>query len=221
MLVGNGGIDLQRIQFVNRASAPSCPAEQSAVDYFTGLLANHQATTGQIALQIQTSLESPMNEVTTAYKALLKRTPDPQALAANTIFLMQGGSVAQMEANITASQEYFEAQGGTNVAWINAMFKAANGAASVPIGYANQVSTMLDQGMKRVTYATTIFNDISSDVFTVQNLYQTFLERTPKTPEALPFAQLISGGTSEDQIVSFIVGSNEFFNFTKNQNAGP
>jgi cyclophilin family peptidyl-prolyl cis-trans isomerase len=225
LLVGNGGIDLQRIQFVNRAFSTILgrPAEQSAVDYFTGLLANNQTTTGQIALQIQTSLEARMNEVNTVYKALLKRSADPQALAANTIFLMQGGSVAQMEANITASQEFFEAQGGTNVAWINAMFKAANGAASVPIGYANQVSTMLDQGLKRTTYATTIFNDISSDVFTVQNLYVTFLERTPppSVQEVMPFAQQLASGASEDVIVSAIVGSNEFFNFTQKQNAGP
>ncbi len=222
VMVGNGGIDLQRIQFVNRAFSTILgrPAEQSAVDFFTGLLANNQATTSQIALDIQTSLESRMNEVTTVYKALLNRAPDPQALASNTIFLMQGGSVAQLEANITASQEYFEAQGGSNVAWIDAIFKAANGSTSVPIGYANQVSTMLDQGLKRSTYAATIFNDISADVFTVQNLYNTFLERTPSQAEAMPFAQQLAGGASEDLIVSAIVGSNEFFNFTKNQSSG-
>jgi cyclophilin family peptidyl-prolyl cis-trans isomerase len=222
MLVGNGGIDLQRIQFVNRAFSTILgrPAEQSAVNYYTGLLANNQATTGQIALQIQTSLEARMNEVKTLYQTLLNRAPDLQALQANTLFLMQGGTVAQLEANITASQEFFEAQGGSNSAWIDALFKDANGATSVPISYVNQVSTMLDQGLKRTDYAETIFTNISANVFTVQNLFNTFLERTPTIQDALPLAQEMNAGVSEDLIVATIVGSDEFFNFTKNQNAG-
>src|SRR5205823_3374844 len=53
--VGNGGVDLQRIQFVNRAFSTilNRPAETAAVDYYTGLLANNQATTNQVALEVQ------------------------------------------------------------------------------------------------------------------------------------------------------------------------
>ena len=161
-----------------------------------------------------------MDTVKSVYKTLLKSRPDAQALAANTIFLMNGGSVSQLEANVTASQEYFEAQGGSNAAWITAIFKAATGATSVPISYSNQVSGMLDQGIKRTDYATTIFNSLAGDVFTVQSLFKTFLERTPTTADALPLAQELNSGVGEDIIVSSIVGSAEFFNFTQNQNAG-
>jgi peptidyl-prolyl cis-trans isomerase B (cyclophilin B) len=222
IMVGDGGIDLQRIQFVNRAFSTILgrPAEQSAVDFYTNLLTNNQVTTGQIALQIQTSLEARMGTVKSVYQTLLNRAPEAQALAANTIFLMNGGSLAQLEANITASQEYFEAQGGSNTAWITAIFKAATGATSVPISYTNQVSALLDTGLKRTDYASTIFNSIASDVFTVQGEFKQFLERTPTTADALPLAQQLNSGVSEDLIVSTIVGSAEFFNFTKNQNSG-
>ena len=220
--VGNGGVDLTRIQFVNRAFSTILgrPAEQSAVDYYTNLLANNQVTTSQIALQIQTSLEARMDTVKNIYQTLLNRAPEAQALASNTIFLMNGGSVSQLEANIVAGQEYFEAQGGSNAAWITAIFKAATGATSVPISYSNQVSAMLDQGMKRTDYASSIFNSISGDVFTVQTLFKQFLERTPTTADSLPLAQELSNGVSEDLIISTIVGSAEFFNFTQNQNSG-
>ena len=222
VLVGNGGIALQQIQFVNRAFSTilNRPAEASAVDFYTGLLANNKVTTSQIALQIQTSLEARMDEVKSLFQSLLNRAPDPQAEAANTLFLMNGGTVQQLQAIITASQEYFEAQGGSNAAWITAMFKAATGATSVPLSYTTQVSAMLDQGLSRVALADSIFSSLAGNVFTTQNLFNQFLERTPTVAQVLPFAQVLNSGVSEDLIVSTIVGSDEFFNFTKNQNSG-
>jgi cyclophilin family peptidyl-prolyl cis-trans isomerase len=221
VLAGDGGIDLQRIQFVNRAFSTILgrPADPDALDYYTNLLANNQVTTSQIALEIQTSLEARMKTVDSTYRALLNRAPGAEALAANTIFLMNGGSVSQMQANIVASQEFFEAKGGTNATWITAVFQTATGATSVPLSYSNQVSYQLDTGLKRVDFATTIFDSIASDVFTVQGQFKNFLERTPTTADALPLAQQINSGVSEDLIVATIVGSAEFFNFTKNQNA--
>lgn len=220
--VGDGGVDLQRIQFVNRTFSTilSRPAEAAAVDYYTGLLANNKATTNQVALEVQTSLESRMFTVKSLYQSLLNRLPEPQALTANTVYLMQGGSVAHVEAVITASQEYFEAKGGSNSAWIAAMFKDATGATSVPLNYTTQVSAMLDQGLKRSTLTDSIFSSLPAGVLTVQNLFNQFLERKPTIADATPLAQLLASGTSEDLIVMTIVGSNEFFQFTKNQNAG-
>jgi hypothetical protein len=220
--VGTGGVALQNIQFVNRAFSTILdrPAEQSAVNYYTNQLATNQMTTSQIALQIQTSLESRVDEVKNAYQTLLNRAPDPDALQANTLFLMNGGTVAQLDANIVASQEYFEAQGGTNSAWISALFKAATGATSVPLYYSTQVSSMLDTGMTRNSFADSIYESLGGYAFTVQNLFNQFLERTPTTTQVLPFAQLMESGTSEDLIVMTIVASQEFFDFTQNQNAG-
>jgi peptidyl-prolyl cis-trans isomerase B (cyclophilin B) len=220
--VGNGGVDLQRIQFVNRAFSTMLnrPAEPAALNYFTGLLANNQATTNQIALMVQTSFESRITTVQSIYKTLLNRPPEQQALTNGVVYLMQGGSEAHLEAIITASQEYFEAKGGTNAKWVVALFKDATGATSVPQNYVSQVSAMLDQGMSRTNYADTIFNSLSANVFLVQSLFKQFLERTPSVADATPFAQVLTSGTSVDLVVMTIVGSNEFFQFTKNQNAG-
>ena len=60
---------------------------------------------------------------------------------------------------------------------------------------------------------------LSADAFTVQNLFTQFLERTTTTADVLPLSQVLNSGVSEDLIVATIVGSDEFFNFTKNQNA--
>ena len=220
--VGDGGVALQNIQFVNRAFSTILdrPAEQSAVNYYSDQLATNQMTTSQIASQIQTSLESRVDEVKNAYQTLLNRAPDPTALQSNTLFLMNGGTVQQLEANIVASQEYFEAQGGTNAAWITALFKASTGATSVPLYYSTQVSSMLDTGLTRNSYAESIYSSLSADAFTVQNLFNQFLARTPTTAQVLPLAQVLNSGVSEDDIVVTIVASDEFFNFTKNQKAG-
>jgi hypothetical protein len=220
--VGNGGVALQQIQFVNRAFSTILgrQAEQSAVNYYTSQLATNQMTTSQIALQIQTSLESRVDEVKNAYQTLLNRAPDPDALQSNTLFLMNGGTVTQLDANIAASQEYFEAQGGTNTAWITALFKASIGATSVPLYYTTQVSSMLDTGLTRNSFADSIYDSLAASAFTVQNLFNQFLQRTPTTAQVLPLAQVLNSGTSEDLIVMTIVASDEFFNFTKNQNAG-
>ena len=124
--IGNGGLALQQIQFVNRAFSTILgrPAEPAALTFYTGQLASNQMTTNQIAYQIQTSLESRVDEVKTVYMALLNRQPDPTALQSNTLFLMNGGTVQQLQANITASEEYFNGPGGggTNVAWIALQF---------------------------------------------------------------------------------------------------
>ncbi len=220
--VGNGGTALQNIQFVNRAFSTILDrqAEPSAVNYYTNMLATNQMTTSQIALQIQTSLESRVDEVNNAYRTLLNRAPDPDALQSNTLFLMNGGTVTQLDANIAASQEYFEAQGGTNTAWITALFKASTGATSVPLYYTTQVSSMLDTGLTRNSFANSIYDSLAASAFTVQNLFNQFLGRTPTTAQVLPLAQVLNSGTSEDLIVMTIVASDEFFNFTKNQNAG-
>ena len=223
--IGDGGVALQQIQFVNRAFSTILgrPADPGAVAFFTAQLANNQTTTTQIAYQIQTSLESRVNEVKTVYTALLNRQPDPTALQSNTLFLMNGGTVQQLQANITASEEFFNGSGGgTNANWIAAVFKAATGATSVPTFYVTQVSNQLDTGMSRASFAQSIFTSLSGDVFTVQNLYVQFLERNPvpTVAQVLPLAQVMNSGVSEDLIVATIVGSDEFFNFTKNQNAG-
>ena len=221
--IGNGGTALQQIQFVNRAFSTilNRPADPGALAFYTAQLANNTMTTSQIAYQIQTSLESRVDEVKSVYSTLLNRTPDPTALQSNTVFLMNGGTVQQLEANVTASEEYFNNAGsGNNVAWITAMFKAATGATSVPTFYTTQVSSQLDTGLSRNSFAQSIFTSLSGDVFTVQNLFNQFLERTPTTADVLPLAQVMNSGVSEDLIVATIVGSAEFFNFTKNQNAG-
>ena len=93
----------------------------------------------------------------------------------------------------------------------------------MPTFYTTQVSNQLDTGMSRTTFAQSIFTSLSGDVFTVTRTssFSSWIENpVPTTADVLPLAQVMNSGVSEDFIVATIVGSDEFFNFTKNQNAG-
>jgi cyclophilin family peptidyl-prolyl cis-trans isomerase len=217
--VGNGGTQLQDVQFVNRTYSTilNRGAEPSAVDYYTNLK-NSGVSVQQIALQVQSSLEARESSVTSLFQSMLSRPAEAQALTTFTAYLNAGGTLAHIEATIAASQEYYQAQGATNVSWVKAVLKAATGSTSAPTDYVNNVAAMLNNGLMRQTYADSIFSSMAAAQFTVQGLYTKFLERTPGFSEYQPFAQAIVAGTPEDLIVMQIVGSPEFYNFTKNQN---
>src|SRR5206468_3539960 len=111
--------------------------DPTGLAFWTRLLNQGQLNRTQAIQAILGSLEYRAKVVTDLYHSLLRRNPDAFGLATFVNFLGSGGTIAQVQALILGSGEYFVTQGGGTVnGFLAALYRDVLGRQIDPNGQA-------------------------------------------------------------------------------------
>jgi hypothetical protein len=186
-------------------------ADPSGLQTFTSELDQKIATRGQVVGQIIASQEYHDDEIQAQYQALLHRAADPGGLANWESFLNHGGTVAQLEALILGSAEYFSIRGNSsNNGFLTAVYADVLNRAVDPAGRQTW-SNQLSKGVPRTNVAMAILTSQESDTDIVTAMYSKYLRRSPDSGGLNTFVHLLENGATIEQILVDIVGSDEYF----------
>jgi hypothetical protein len=183
------------------------PAELAA---WTGVLsAGH--TRGELATGFVTSGEYRFDLIRHYYNALLGREPEATATATWLHAMTRGMSEQSLLLNIVVSDEYFQRNGGTNVAWVTALYQDVLG--RVPdAGPLSSWTRQLNLGIPRGTIALEIVFSPEKDIKIIASTYQAILGRNPDTGAAVAWFAAFQQGMGKEQLLESLVSSNEYLN---------
>lgn len=144
------------------------------------------------------------------YLKLLGRSADDAGLASWTKKMDAGLTDQQLEAGFAASNEFYATAGGTNTAWVDAVYDKLLGRAADANGEAYWTG-QLAQGQTRLQVAERIAGGTENNTQLINADYQHYLGR-PADPDGLAFwlKQFAAGQTNEDVIAGF-TGSDEYY----------
>ncbi|QYG93553.1 DUF4214 domain-containing protein [Iamia sp. SCSIO 61187] len=131
---------------------------------------------GDLPDSLATSDEWLSVEVSRLYRSALERAPEPEGLAFWTERLRTGGSVRHVAARVYGSPELHARAGGTDEAFVAALYDRILGRAAEPGGLAHWSREVGRRG--RVGVAAQIFGSSESRTARVQYLYDRVLDRT-------------------------------------------
>ena len=145
-----------------------------------------------------------------AYLTLLGRAADESGLTYWTGLMHHGTTDQQLEADFISSTEFFSSAGGTNTAWIDAVYRLLLGRAADPAGEAYW-SGKLAAGTNRYDVAQAIAGSQENQSQLINDDYFHYLGRAAD-PAGLSYwlAQFLQGKTNEDVIAGF-TGSDEYY----------
>ena len=186
------------------------PADTTAISTFNALLAGG-GTHSDVATAVLTSTDYRQKLLNDFYSTFLHRP----VLAAEVGFWLpafgSGMTDEQIEAQITASPEYFALAGGTNAGWINRMFNDVLGRSpSAP-----EIATFLTQlgSNSRLNVGLAILNSGEAITRRVQQAFPRLLRRTATPVEQTTFIAALLGGTTDEQFLAQLLASDEYSNF--------
>ena len=177
---------------------------------FVHLLNASLLTPAQMVLAIESSVEYRTDQINAIYETLLHRTADPGGLNALLGFLAAGGTYEQIEAFVAGSNEFFIDSGGTNDAFLNALYQDALGRTPDPGGRAAFDQFLAASG-SRTQAAAIIFTSIEHDIDLVAGWYLSFLRRPPDANGLNGFVAALLHGARDETMIAAIVGSDEYF----------
>jgi len=186
------------------------PADAAGLATLGGLLTGGtpRSTVASIVL---TSAEYRTRLLTGFYATFLRRAPS----AAEISFWLPAFAASltdeQIEAQITASPEYFSLAGGTNAGWINRIYNDVLGRSPSALE-ASGFAALLGSS-SRTTVGLAILNSNEAISRRVQQYFPRFLRRAATASETIAFSASIIGGGTDEQVIAVIVGADEYFNF--------
>jgi uncharacterized protein GlcG (DUF336 family) len=185
-------------------------ADSTALQFFSSMLDQGQATRQQVIQTILNSPEYETDEINAFYGRLLHRTPDANGLNADTQFLNQGGTDLQLLSSILASDEYFADNGGTNSTFLQAVYLDVLGRPIDPAG-AQAWQQQLAGGTPRGQIVSAILSSGEYDADLVQSYYVGFLHRTADAGGLSGFTQALAAGVGDQAVIETILASDEYF----------
>lgn len=149
--------------------------------------------------------------VTPAYQQFLGRAPDAAGLS-YWVSLMQfnGLTDEQLEANFIASDEFYAHAGGTNVAWVDAMYVDLLGRPPDAQGEAYWVQ-QLALGVSRYTVAYGFAASLEREQQRITDDYMHYLGRQPDAQGLNYWLNLFAAGATNEDLITGIVSSNEYY----------
>ena len=186
------------------------PVDDAGLSYWNQQIQNG-VSPAQFAADLTHSSEFyATNVIDPVYQKYLGRAPDAGGVAYWTTQMQQGLTDQQIEAGFIASTEFYAHAGGTNAAWVNAMYQGVLGRPA-DSGGLSYWTAQLSAGASRPSVATGFAASQEREAQIVQDDYFTYLGRSASPAEVSYWvAQFEHGATNED-IVSRFVGSSEYF----------
>jgi hypothetical protein len=177
------------------------PAE---VNFFGAVLDQGFMTQEQLATFFVNSFEYQACQVDRIYFRFLGRHVDAATGAAATLYLAGGGSLAQLEAVVLGSDEYYQLHGGTDAGFLAGLGQDALGGALDPAGL-GLFQAELAAGTTRYALALQALGAPQAAVAEAERLYQQVLRRPASGPEVLLPALSILGGNETDVLLVLLL----------------
>src|SRR5207302_7037947 len=113
------------------------------------------------------------------------------------------GSYDRMTIEVLGSNEYFARHGGSNVAWVTALYNDVLGRSPDASGLSSWVAG-LDGGLARTTVVAGFINSTEAHALTAQDVYITLLERVPEPAGLSAWVQGLDQGLGTEQMIARI-----------------
>jgi hypothetical protein len=191
------------------------PVDQTGLSAFMAML-NGGATRQQVAGSILASQEYRQDKVNALFEAYLKRPPGT-AEVANYAAKLAAGTVESVITQLVTSHEYFVTRlgaiGTLNEAFVNLVFQDLLGRPADSVAL-QTFGPMLDAqpgvaGRQAVVLAIEASAEYRADL--VESYYQRYLGRSAAAQEISDWTTLIAAGSTDENVIAGIVGSNEYY----------
>lgn len=185
-------------------------ADPDGLAFWTNQLA-HGTPRGSVAFALVHSDEYYRNIIITpAYVNYLGRQPDPTGLAF-WVDQMQHHGVTdeELEANLIGSLEFFNAHGGTNSSWVDALYTVFLGRPADPAGKAFWLEK-LAEGETRFEIALSFSTSIERERQRITDDYTHYLGRTPDEAGINYWLGQFQLGVTNEDIITGFVASDEY-----------
>ncbi len=191
------------------------PVDPGGLALFGGLLDANGLTRQQVAQQIVSSQEFHVAEVTSAFQALLKRSPDAIGLNFFVQQLNSGTTVEAVKAQIMGSAEYLSTRGGgTANGTLNTIFLDVLGRAPSASDLAF-FNPELTNNVPLTQIATQVLTSPEAYQDLVKTYYPIYLRRAADPAGVAFFANALQTGARDEDVIAAVLGSPEYFNAVK------
>ncbi len=184
-------------------------ATEGEISFWFNVLRNTNRQT--VINSFLNSTEYRSNQIHALYNQLLGRGADPLGLTFWLDRLARGSTLEQITADIAASPEYFNRNGGNNAGFASGIYRDLLGRQAT-LADINFVVAQLNGGATRQQMATMILfsNEYAGNL--VRSLYLSYLRR-PADPSGLAFwQQIYQSNRSRIPVQLGLLGSNEYWN---------
>jgi hypothetical protein len=194
------------------------PIDPTGLAYWSNALASGTSTTAVVYDIEQTSAYQTL-QIQNAYQKLLGVAAPSSAVSYLQGLMSQGTNFRTIEAIIAGSSEFYQASGGTNSSWLNAVYQDFLG---VPASDSAQVASsqsswlaLLNAGYTPTQVLIDIMGTTQYLTDMVEQDYLTYLGR-PADPTSLgAFLSALQGNTTNNaMIVASLLGSGEYQTLT-------
>jgi hypothetical protein len=183
--------------------------DQNDLTVLAAFLDQGAVTRLQFVQAVEQSPEYLGRLVDQMYQTILGRAADPAGRQACVLFLQAGGSADDLRALLYGSPEYYQRAGGTDSAFLAALFPDVVGQ-PVDAGTDNVLLGLLGEGVSRAALAQVLLHTPAASQRQVSQFFQQFLGRAPGAAEVSAHADLVATGRA-DLDLALILASDEFF----------
>jgi hypothetical protein len=163
-----------------------------------------------VVLGIESSTEYLNDQVIAMYSHYLRRPADPAGEQIWTNFLIAGGTLEQVAAEFTSSQEYYALHGGTDQGFITGLYGDVLGRfGGASNGEIAGWETALNNGMSRLSVSLAFLTSQEYRTNLVQADYMTFLKRAADADGLAAWVNALNSGGTDQQVLAQIFGSAE------------
>jgi hypothetical protein len=185
------------------------PPESGGITYWAGQLNNGLTRQAFISF-IDHGPEYYATIIRPAYSRFLGRQADAEGLTYWTNQLSAGLRDELLEAAFIGSPEYFEHCGGTNLAWVDAMYQDLLGRLADPAGETAWVQA-LNGGAPRAVVAAGFAGSLERAGQHVTGLYLKYLGRAPGDTEVNFWVGQYALGVTNEDIITGFASSDEYY----------
>lgn len=185
------------------------PIDAGGLAAFTYML-DHGVSRYAASSLITHSVEYYANLVHSCYQKYLGRDADPAGLANWVSLLQRGLTDEELEAYFIGSQEFFVNSGGTNAAWIEALYEHLLGRPADGFGE-NAWLQVLASGISRTRVALGFAASPEREAQRVEDDYFHYLGREPGAAEVNSWVFAFQHGVTNENVITGFVASDEYF----------
>lgn len=153
------------------------------------------------------------------YQQYLGRTPAPSEVKYWVNQMQGGATAAQVAAGFLGSPEYYGRAGGTDKAYVDALYRDLLGRGADGTGETYWLRA-LAAGAARADVATGFLTSQEREGLVVRGYYQQYLGRTAGPSEVAGWVGAMQLGMTDAQVVAGFVGSPEYYGRAGNSNKG-
>ncbi|HEY7295503.1 MAG TPA: DUF4214 domain-containing protein [Dehalococcoidia bacterium] len=181
---------------------------QGTVEGWLGALDSGASRT-QVAAALLATPERATHFANSTFQELLGRDADSTAVSAWVAALEAGAPPEQLYAGVLGSDEYYQQHGGTDTAWLDAVFLTLLGREPTPAERDGQLAA-LSGGAQRADVANALSHGDEYRNRLLADLFRQYLGRAPDADEQRWLVGALAAGQSSDAIRAALLGSDEY-----------